>query len=152
MTPISPSLLAKFAPALLPLAVALFGPLQLFLADNVFTSEEIWTFVGLASAALLTWVLPLVKTGWAGIFKVGINLLGALSALVIPLLGGEWTAAVWIGVIIGLIQALAAQIGVDIRLDAQKEVIDSRSNPDVPTITSLDPEALRVVEATPITR
>jgi hypothetical protein len=149
VTSTSQSLLARYAPALLPLAVAILGPLQLYMSDNQFTAEEVWLFIAAAAAAAGTWAVPLLKTGWAGALKVGLNLLVVLAGIVIPLIpGNDWSFSIIVGIGLALLQAVAAEIGVSVRLDAQKPVIDSRNDPGVPTITSLDPEALRVVEFT----
>lgn len=142
------SLLAKFAPALLPLAVLLLGGLQTAFADNDISSTEVWQLIALSAGALVTFIVPLLKGPWAAGLKTGANVLAAVAALIIPILPQfEWSATSVLFIVIGAIQALAAQIGVDIRLDQAKTVIDSRETAGVPTITSLDPAAVDAVIA-----
>jgi len=142
------SLLAKFAPALLPMAVLLLGGLQNAYADNTVTDTEMWQLIALGAGALVTFIVPLLQGPWAAGLKTGANVLAAVAALIIPMLPQfEWSTSAVLFVVVGAIQALSAEIGVGVRLDQAKEVIDSRENPAVPTITTLDPRAVAVVAA-----
>lgn len=144
------SLLAKYAPALMPLAIALVAGLQVMLADNIATPKEAWQFAALAAGAFVTWAVPLLKTQFAALLKILANVVAAAAVIFIDMLNnGEivWDFATITFVVLGLLQAFAAQLGVGVRLDAQKAVIDSRSNPGVPNITSVDKPALQVVAA-----
>lgn len=142
------SLLAKYAPVLMPLVIALLGGLQVMFADNKATWLEGWQFVALVVAAVLTWAVPLLDSKRAGLVKVGANVLGALAVVMIDLIETgtfAWNISTLLFVAVAIAQALSAQVGTGVRLDAQKQVIDSRNNPDVPTITSLDPAAEKVL-------
>ena len=144
------SLLAKYAPALMPLAIALIAGLQVMLADNVASPKEAWQFTALAAGAVVTWAVPLLKTQFAAALKVLANVVAAAAVLFIDMLNnGEiiWDFATITFVVLGLVQAFAAQIGVDVRVDAQKAVIDSRADAGVPNITSVDKPALQVAAA-----
>ena len=79
------SLLAKFAPALLPLAVALLGPLQFYLTDGNLSSEEIWLLVGALAvvAAVLTADGTNVELLGLDVTALGLYLIGLGSGLAI---------------------------------------------------------------------
>jgi hypothetical protein len=140
------SLLAKFAPALMPMAVLILGGFQAAFADDELTSTEMWQLVALSAGAVVTFIVPLLNGAWAGALKTGANVLAAVAALVIPMLPQfEWSTSAVLFIVVGAIQALSAEIGVGVRLDQAKEVIDSRENPGVPTITTLDPLAVEAV-------
>ena len=140
------SLLAKFAPALLPMLVLILGGLQNAFADNIVTDTEMWQLVALGAGAVVTFIVPLTGGAWAGILKTGANVAAAVAALIIPMLPQfEWSTSAVLFIVVGAIQALSAEIGVGVRLDQAKEVIDSRENPAVPTITTLDSKAVEIV-------
>lgn len=140
------SLLAKFAPALLPMAVLILGGFQNAFTDNDLSPTEVWQLVALGAGAIVTFIVPLVGGSWAGILKTGANVAAAVAALIIPMLPQfEWSTSAVLFIVVGAIQALSAEIGVGVRLDQAKEVIDSRENPAVPTITSLDNKAVEIV-------
>lgn len=143
------SLVAKYAPALLPMAIALVGGLQVAMADNDFTAQEVWQFVALAAGAIVTWAVPLLDARWAGALKVAANVLAAVAVLLADMLTNgsiTWNATTIIFVSMAALQALSAEIGVGIRLDAVKPVLDAREAGVVPVITTVDPKAVQAAE------
>lgn len=116
-------ILNKYMAGLLTLLGTLVYALQLSLADNVFTVQEQWEFAGLAAGALATIFVPLLPSGWAAGLKVSSGVAVAVIGSVIGVLvGGEgWQSSTTIAVIFAGINALMAQLGVSMRLDAVKQ-------------------------------
>lgn len=112
LSPESP--LRRYAAALLPALVVLFGAVQTAIADGIVTETEGGQLLALFAGLILTYALPLTSGVWAGLLKTGAAILAAVASLVIPLINGfSWTALLIFG--IAILQAVATEIGVDIR-------------------------------------
>jgi len=106
----------KYAAALLPAAVILFGAVQTVIADDVVSETEGGQLIALIAGLVATYFVPLVSGVWAGALKTGAALLAAVATLVIPLVTGfSWTELLIVG--IAALNVLAVEIGVDIRKD-----------------------------------
>jgi hypothetical protein len=113
----SNAIFQKYATAIFSLAVLVLGGVQAASAEG-FTPTEIWQIVSLGIAGLITYLVPLVKGPWAGIFKTGFAIAGAAGALVVPyFIDGNITTEGLLLVVIGVINVFATQLGVNIRKD-----------------------------------
>lgn len=134
----------KYTAAMLQFILVLVTALQASLSGGLDT-VEIWQLVALAVASVGTFFLPLVAGPWAGALKTGVAVLGAIVAAIIPLVNGVWSSEASIIVVLAALNALAAQIGVSVRLD---EVKAQLAAPEVSNVIPLtvDPKAVAIVE------
>ncbi|MBF4574664.1 hypothetical protein [Frondihabitans sp. VKM Ac-2883] len=110
----------RYAPALISFAVLVFGAVQTAAATGPFNLVVILQLVALAVGTGSTYFLPLVDTKWQGAFKTGVELVTTAVALVLPFaIVGHITGPQILLVIVGLIKAIGAQLGVAIRVDPQ---------------------------------
>lgn len=135
----------KYTAALLQFVLILVTAFQAAISNGL-TTTEAWQLVALGIAAVGTYFLPLVTGPWAGALKVGIAVLGAVVAAIIPLVLGQWTAETFIIVMLAGLNALAAQIGVSARMDSVTAML---VDPDKSSgaIFAVDPPASRIVSA-----
>jgi len=111
-----------------------------------FDNAETWQLVALVAAAVITFLVPLFSGKWAGLFKTGATLLGALAAAVIPFaLQASITSEQILTVALAVLTALGVEIGVQARtsglIDAGKHVAGTAA-----VITSLpDPEGAKAL-------
>lgn len=143
--------LSRYATALLPLGVAVFGVFDA--AQKTGTTLLGWQtltqLILLVATTGAAYWLPLVPGKWAGALKTGAAIVGAIaSALIATVPDGHFTSATWILFLTAAFKAVAVQLGVTIRVDAAK-VIDagSTSDPGVPSITSLAAPAAALTAA-----
>lgn len=106
--------LRKYAAALLPAGVILFGAVQTAIADGRVTNEEGGQLIALVAGLVVTYLVPLVGGRWAGLLKTGSAILAAVATLIIPLIAGfSWTSLLIVA--IAVLNALATEIGVNVR-------------------------------------
>lgn len=105
----------KYATALLSLAVVLVTAV---VAMPDYTLVSILQFVVLGAGAVVTYVVPLLEGGWRGGLKTGIAVLAAVITAAIPLIGGVWNVQTIAVVVLAAVNALATQLGVNIRVDS----------------------------------
>jgi hypothetical protein len=136
------ALLKRYAPALLPFAVAVAGIFTALGDANLgaLTDWRTWAqvvIVLVTTAAV--YLLALLPTGWRGAFKVGAPILATLlTAAVAAVPTGEpLNKANLVLIATALFKIVATQLGVAIRLEPVK--IDARATPAgaVPVITAL---------------
>lgn len=128
-------LLQKYAPTILS-AVVLIVPAVDVLAKNP-TPIAILQFVALVATTLTTYRLP---APWKQIVEWA----GVIVAAILPLaLSGEITWANWALVVVAVVKALAAHLGVVVR----KDPIDARESTGVPVITSLPQASMPATDA-----
>lgn len=114
VVPTSP--LRKYAAAILPALIILFGAVQVAIADGTVNETEGGQLLALIAGLVITFWVPLTKGRWAGALKTGAAILAAVATLIIPLVSGfSWTALLVFG--IAALQALATEIGVQVRRD-----------------------------------
>lgn len=141
-------ILNKYAAGLLTLVGTLVYALQLALADNIFTAQEQWEFGGLAAGSAVAIFVPLLKTGWAALLKVGGNVIVAVAGAIVGVIvaGGEWQTSTTMAIIFAGVNALLTQLGVSMRTDSVKEALAAPDVSDrVPV--SVDGQAVKVVLA-----
>jgi len=130
----------RYLPTLLPLVILVWGVLDV--AQKTGTALLSWQTITqvvilVATTGAAYW-LPLVPGRWAGAFKTGAALVGALaSALVAYVPDGHFTQATLFLFITAALKAVAVQAGVSIRVNAGT-VIDAREATGVSIITAAD--------------
>lgn len=144
---------SRYASALLPLLVSVFGILQAAQAAGTGTLLGWQTITQVVLAIVGTGViywLPLVDKRWQGAAKTGAALLFAvLSAVVAVAPDGHFTKANAILVLTAIVKAAATELGVQIRTDSAK-VIDQRDADGVPVITAVaDPTEVTHTDLVP---
>lgn len=122
------TLIQKYGAALLPAAITLFGALQVVLQDDVIDEVEGGQLIALVATLVVTYLVPLTNTSWAGVLKTGAAILGAVATLIIPLFNGgaDWNSIIVVA--LAVLNALATEIGVQARVtspaEAQAEVVE----------------------------
>lgn len=126
-------LFKKYATALLSLFVIVVGALQAAMLDNVFAPDEGGQLLALTAFGVVTFIVPLTAGLWAGVLKTGASVVGAVATLVVPLIlnSGELSAQNWIIIVAAIINALATELGVQIRKDP---LIDARNTNKVTSL------------------
>lgn len=144
---------SRYASALLPLLVGVFGILQAAQAAGTGTLLDWQTITQivllLVGTGVVYW-LPLVDKRWQGAAKTGAALAFALlSAVVAVAPDGHFTKANAILVLTAIVKAAATELGVQIRTDTAK-VIDQRAADGVPVITAVaDPSTVTHTDLVP---
>lgn len=133
----------KYLAGLLTLLTSLLAALVAIPQAQWAEPEVIWQFVALVVSSGTAIFLPLVTGPWAAGLKVGSAVILAGVGAILPLLGGEWGATQWVLLAVAVLNALAIQLGVDIRVDSAKKIIID------PTVNSaigkdIDPKATQV--------
>lgn len=137
--------LNKYAVALLQLLIVTVTALQASVADGL-TETEVWQLAGLVVGAFASVFVPLLERGWAGALKVGAAVGGAGIAAIVPFVTDGWTPSAAIVVVLAVLNTLATQIGVNIRVDAARaSLLDTRIPNQV--IVDTDPAAVGVVRS-----
>ena len=140
--------LNKWAAGLLTLAITVLTG-AVAIPESAWASPlTVWQFAGMVIATFVTIFLPLSSGRWAGAIKVLGSLLTALIANVVGVLTSgldEWGYAQYLLVGLALLNALAAELGVSVRVDAAKQTIAA---PEVSSaaVQTVDPKAVIVAE------
>lgn len=111
-------MIQKYAAALISVGIILVGYLAQ-LGDGVFGGPNVVQLGALVVAAIGTYVAPLLAGRWAAAAKVALPVLAAIFAAVYPfVVAGHLTGNQIAIVFLAALQALGAQVGADLRLDA----------------------------------
>lgn len=135
-------ILSKFLVAFIQLTVLVTASLQAAVEDGL-TAVEAWQIVAVLVGAIVTYFVPLLEGGWAAALKVAGAVLGAVIAAIIPLVAGEWTMSAILIVVLAGLNALATQIGVDVRVQAAAKAV---VNQGAQAAVALDTAAVAVAE------
>lgn len=140
------TVIQKYAAALLPFLLFVVGAIQAVLPGGI-ALDEAWQLAALVAGAIATFFVPLVDGAWSGILKVGAALVAALATAIIPFVipGGVWDGTALLVVVIAVLNALATQLGVSIRLDATKAAIGTLGAPGVSGPAIPDGPAVEIV-------
>lgn len=112
-------MLRHYAAAVLPAIIILLGALQVALADGVIDVTEGGQLIALVAGVGGTYLVRIIDGPWQGAFKTGFAILAAVATLIIPLvIGFTWQALVIVA--LAALQALATEIGVQVRLDVYR--------------------------------
>ena len=114
--------MSKFLVAFIQLAVLVIAALQAAMEDGL-TAVEAWQIGAVLAGAVVTYFVPLLQGGWAAALKVAGAVIGAVIAAIIPLVAGEWTMSAILIVVLAGLNALATQIGVDVRVQAAAKAV-----------------------------
>jgi hypothetical protein len=131
---------SKYLTPLLTIGVIVGAAFQSAIVGGV-TLVEALQLAGLLVGAVVTYVVPVLDKGWAAGAKVGGAVLGAILAAAIPVFDGlnggpGLNAETAVIILFAGLSALAAQFGVDQRVDAVKEALAS------PNVSNEAPKAV----------
>lgn len=131
----------KYLAGLLTVLVVGLTAFQAAIVDG-FTAVEAWQLAGLLVGVIVTIYVPLLESKWAAGLKVGGAVLGAAIAAIVPfVMEGGWNASAITIIVLAVVNALAVQLGVNVRVDSAREVI---ADPDQSNaaIVAIDPKAV----------
>lgn len=141
---------SKYTTAILTLAIVVIAGFQSALVGGI-SEVEAFQFAALVVGAVVTYFAPLLISSWAAALKVLGAVAGAVLAAVPPIIdtanGGQgFTPEAIVMLIFAGIMALAAQFGVDVRIDSTAKAI---ANPAVSNdeVYVIDPKAYDVVDS-----
>lgn len=138
---------SKYTTAILTLVIVVLFGLQTAMVGGL-TDVEVFQFWALVAGAIVTYLAPVLATGWSAAVKVAGAVAGAVLAAVPPIIdtangGPGFTPEAWIAIGFAGVLALATQFGVDVRIDAAKTGILDPAVENV-KVFQLDPAAYRV--------
>lgn len=117
--------LNRYLTALLSLAITILTALVLIPSDQFHLGDPVvGQLIIMALAAIGTYIVPLLSGRWAGGLKTGLVILAAILSFLWPLLiGGHLPSGMqWVMIILTGLQALATEVGVQVRVDDPKLV------------------------------
>jgi hypothetical protein len=118
---ITESPFTRYLAALLPAAILIIGALQPVL-DNPTDWTIIVQFALLVIGTAVAYGLKLLPSGWQGAAKTGAQIVTVILTALVPFLlpGGFDPAVNWTLIIVGVLNAVATEFGVQIRKDAYR--------------------------------
>lgn len=134
----------KYLAGLLAVAVVFLTAFQAALSEGI-TATEAWQLAGLFVGAFVTTFVPILEKGWAAGLKVAGAVLGAAIAALVPLVSSEWNASTITIVVLAVINTLAVQLGVNVRVDSARQVLADTTQSDQ-AIFAVDPKAVGAAE------
>lgn len=113
-----PPVFETYAAALLPFFVLVVGGLTEVVKNP--HAATILPFLILVLGTALTYVVPLLPSGWQGVFKTGVPIVTTvIAALVVYAQDGTLNWGNSAVIIVGALSALATEFGVQIRTKSQ---------------------------------
>lgn len=130
---------------LLTVAITLLTAIQAMPANAWVDAPSVLQFAALALSTILALVLKLGKGRWPGVFKTGAAVLLAIIGAAMPLVIQGWflTPTQWLILVIAGLNALAIELGVQIRQTSVKQAV---ADPNIPTavVKEVDPDGVKV--------
>jgi len=112
--------LHKYLAALLHISIVLVTSVTAAF-DQPFTLTSVIQIATLVAGSIVTYLVPLLGSGWQSAIKTGVGLLTAAVAALTPLLVNGSITPQNIFVVIGaVLAALGTELGVNVRVDSQK--------------------------------
>jgi hypothetical protein len=116
-------MIQKYAAALLTIAITVITAL-VAIPEAQMSPVVVIQLVIFGLGSVLTYFLPLLSGRWAAGLKTGVNVLAAILTAAIPFVqNGSITSMQIIIVILAALNALAVQVGVNLRTDAPKHAL-----------------------------
>jgi hypothetical protein len=130
---------------LLTLAITLLTAIQVMPEDAWTDAPSVLQFAALAISSILALVLKLGRGRWPGVFKTGAAVALALIGAAMPLVIQGWflTPSQWLLLVIAGLNALAIELGVQVRQTSVKQAV---ADPNIPTavVKEIDPDGVRI--------
>lgn len=133
----------KYLAGLLTLAITLLTAFVAVPEAAWADPAAVWQFVALVVSSITAIFLPLASGPWAGALKTGSAVILAGIGALIPLLAGDFGGLQWALLGIALLNALAIELGVGVRIDSAKDVIIVPEK-TTESIKAVDPTASRI--------
>lgn len=107
---------------ILTVVILSVGFFQTSISDGDFTTLEKWQFAALFVGAMVTYIAKILPGSWPGILKVAGAVIGAALAAIITavMTGSVFDTNLFTIVVLAALNAFAAQIGVDARVNEAK--------------------------------
>ncbi|QKN87787.1 membrane protein [Microbacterium phage Nebulous] len=137
----------KYLAGLLTVAVLFITAFQAAVQDGI-TVTEAWQLAGMFVGAIVTTFVPITPGKWAASLKVLGAVIGAGIAALIPFLTTGWDASAITIVVLAVVNTLAVQLGVNVRVDYARAALADPNKSDAPVL-QVDPKAAVAAEATP---
>lgn len=113
-------MIQKYFAALLSIALVIVTAFVAIPADQI-TPTSVGQLAVLALGAIVTFLVPLLQGPWAAGLKTGSAVLAAIILAALPFFTQGYITPTQVGIVVlAALNALAVQVGVDIRKDAQK--------------------------------
>ncbi|QIN93849.1 membrane protein [Microbacterium phage Alakazam] len=136
----------KYLAGLLTVAVLFITAFQAAVQDGI-TVTEAWQLAGMFVGAIVTTFVPITPGKWAASLKVLGAVIGAGIAAVIPFLTTGWDASAITIVVLAVVNTLAVQLGVNVRVDSARAALADPAKSDN-AILQVDPKAAVAAETT----
>lgn len=123
---------SKYTTALLTVGLTVVAALQAALVEGIDVVESL-QLLALLVGGIVTYIVPLLAHGWAAFLKVAGAVLGAVLVAAIGVFeslttgANFWSTETIVLLFFAGLNALAAQFGVDQRVDTAKEALASPS-------------------------
>jgi hypothetical protein len=134
----------KYLAGLLTVAVVFLTAFQAALSEGI-SATEAWQLAGLFVGAFVTTFVPILESGWAAALKVAGAVIGAAITAIVPLVTSEWNASTITIVVLAVINTLAVQLGVNVRVDSARQALADPGKSDA-AIVAVDPRAVQAAE------
>lgn len=134
-------ILNKYLLALIQFVLTVATALQAAVAGGFDTTEK-WQLALLVITTAGAIFTPLLKDGPAWLAKGLVSIVGAIIIAVIPFVTDGWTDESWIIVTVAALNALAAYVGVAVRIDSARRAL-ADDNVDSSVIQAVDPAAVQ---------
>ena len=113
-------MIQKYLAALLSIALVVVTAFVAIPADQI-TPTSVGQLAVLALGAVVTFLVPLLQGPWAAGLKTGSAVLAAIILAALPFFTQGYITPTQIAIVVlAALNALAVQVGVDIRTDASK--------------------------------
>lgn len=136
----------KYLAGLLTVAVVFITAFQAAVQEGI-TATEAWQLAGMFVGAVITTFVPITPGKWAASLKVIGAVIGAAIAAIIPFVTSGWDASSITIVILAVVNTLAVQLGVNVRVDSARAVLADPTKSDQ-AISQVDPKAVIAAEST----
>lgn len=133
----------KYLAGLLTLAITLLTAFVAVPATAWADPAVVWQFAALVVSSITAIFLPLASGPWAGALKTGSAVVLAGIGALLPLLGGDFGALQWGLLGIAILNALAVELGVGVRIDSAKDIIITPAK-ETEVVKEVDPSAARI--------
>lgn len=130
----------KYLAGLLTLAITLLTAFVAVPQAAWADQAVVWQFVALVVGTFTTIFLPLLSGPWAGALKTGSAVILAAIGALVPLLAGDFGPLQWGLLGIAALNALAIELGVQIRVDSAKDIIVTPTK-NTTVVQEIDPKA-----------
>jgi len=111
-----PSAAQKYVTAFILFANVALTPFAALMVGS-FSWVALWQYVAVVLAAVGSYLIPLLPSGWQGFGKTGVAILGAAVAAIIPVWTDTWDGSTILILVMAVVGAIGTELGVQFRTD-----------------------------------